>query len=378
VTRPTKIQPGVNCLLPGSFFASLMAMRKFCLLPLLALGLSARGAEIKINVGDFAAGQSPTNFHNALAGTGRPGDWKIVMDESPSALAPLTPQAAQAAAAVKRPVLAQLSTDPADEHFPMFIYDGQTFKNFKLTTQFKIIGGEAEQMAGVVFRFANASNFYVLRASALGHNARFYKVVDGIRSDPIGPVLEVSTNVWHTLAVQCLGNQITCWFDGRPLMPTLNDNSFSSGKIGFWTKSDAVSYFGDTTIDYTPIIPPAQALVDSIMKKYPRILGLRIYMPDANGRLRVLASKDKSEIGLAGTEAEDNTLTNGAIYYGHGKGTVDVDMPLTDRNGNPIAAVRVQLKSYSLAETRDMVLDRVRIIVREMQKRVLSKGDLMP
>ena len=41
------------------------------------------------------------------------------------------------------------------------------------------------------------------------------------------------------------------------------------------------------------------------------------------------------------------------------------------------AAVRVELKSYSLAETQDMVLTRVRAIVNEMQKRVLSKSDLM-
>jgi hypothetical protein len=371
------LQAGRICLSPGLFFVRLSAMRKIFLGLCLALAVSASGAEIKIAFSDFTAGQSPTNFHNALAGAGQPGNWKIVTDESPSAFAPLLPGMTPTARAVRRPVLAQLSRDPTDEHFPMFIYDGQTFKDFKLATPFKIVGGVAEQMAGVVFRFQNASNFYVLRASALGRNVRFYKVVDGIRSEPLGPALDIATNTWHTLAVQCLGAQITCWFDGKPLMATLNDSSFSAGKIGFWTKSDAVSYFGDTTIDYTPIIPPAQALVDSIMKKYPRILGLRIYLPDADGRLRVLASKNKSEIGLAGADAESNTFTNGAIYYGHGKGTVDVDMPLTDRNGNPIAAVRVQLKSYMLGETRDMVLTRVRIIINEMQKQVLSKTDLM-
>ena len=186
----------------------------------------------------------------------------------------------------------------------MLIYDGQTFKNFNLTMPFKIIGGVAEQMAGVVFRFQNASNFYVLRASALGHNARFYKVVDGVRSAPIGPALDIATNTWHTLAVQCLGAQITCRLDGKPLMTTLNDSSFSSGKIGFWTKSDAVSYFGDATIDYTPMVPAAQTLVDDIMKKYPHILALRIYTPDDKGQLRVLASKDKSETGQAGADSE--------------------------------------------------------------------------
>jgi hypothetical protein len=52
-------------------------------------------------------------------------------------------------------------------------------------------------------------------------------------------------------------------------------------------------------------------------------------------------------------------------------------MPLNDRNGEPVAAVRVELTSYALAETRDAVLNRVRVIVTEMQARVLSKQDLM-
>jgi len=351
-------------------------MRKFLFGLSLALAMSASGAQIKINFSDFAAGQSLTNFHNALAGAGQPGDWKIVTDESPSTFAPLMPQIAPTAPATRRPVLAQLSRDPADEHFPMLIYDGHTFKNFKLTAPFKIIGGVAEQMAGVVFRFQNASNFYVLRVSALGRNVRFYKVVDGIRSDPIGPPLNIATNTWHTLAVQCLGDQITCWLDDKAVMPTLNDSSFSAGKIGFWTKSDAVSYFGDTTIDYTPLVPAAQALVRDILKTYPRIVGLRIYTPDDSGQMRILASKVESEAGQPGTDVEKAAFTNGTVSMGHTKGTVLVDMPLNDRNGEPIATVRVELKSYSLAETQDTVLDRVRIIVNEMQKRVLSKQDL--
>ena len=160
-------------------------------------------------------------------------------------------------------------------------------------------------------------------------------------------------------------------------MATLNDSSFSAGKIGFWTKSDAVSYFGDVTINYTPMVPAAQVLVDDIMKKYPRILALRIYTPDDKGQLRVIASKDKSEIGQAGADAEKNTFEKGVVFYGHDNGMVLVDMPLNDRNGEPIAAVRVGLTSYALGETQDAMVGRVRAIVTEMQARVLSKQDLM-
>src|ERR1017187_9620295 len=235
------------------------------------LGLSAQifGAEIKINFSDFAAGQTPAGFYGALAGSGPPGQWKVVEDEVPSLFPPLT---GKAPAVMRRSVLAQLSQDPADNRFPMLIYDGETFKDFKLSTRFKIVSGLAEQMAGIVFRFQNASNFYVLRASALGHNLRFYKMVNGQFVDPFTLGTNIAVGVWHTLTIQCEGIQINCRLDDALSMPLQVPTTFATGKIGFWTMSDAVSYFDNTTIDYKPRVPAAQALVNSIMKQKPRIL----------------------------------------------------------------------------------------------------------
>jgi hypothetical protein len=348
-------------------------MLKFAFCFWIALAASAFSAEIKINFDDLSAGQTPTNFHATLAGGGQPGYWKIVTDEVPSTFTPLTPQAPSVN---RQAVLAQTSQDPTDERFPMLIYDVETFKDFKLTTQFKIVSGGLEQMAGVVFRFQDEKNFYVIRASALGHNLRFYKVVQGIRSDPIGPTMDISVGVWHTLAVQCQGNQITCWLDGHLVMPPLQDNTFSVGKIGFWTKSDAVSYFSNPIIDYTPRVTAAQTLVKNLMQKYPRILGLRIYTLDDKGKPDIIASKDEKEIGQPGADAEKAAIASGEIFFGRDKGTVVLTLPFRDRNGDPMAAMRVQLKSF-LGETQDTALTRAMIILKDMQAQISSGADLI-
>ena len=331
------------------------------------------GAEIKIDFSSFAEGSSPTNFHRALAGGGQPGEWKILMDEVPPLLTPLSDKALDV---TRRAVLAQTSTDMADERFPMLIYDGEIFKDFNFTTRFKIISGAVEQMAGIVFRFQNASNFYVVRASALGHNVRFYKVVDGIRADPIGPLLEITNGVWHTLSVGCVGNQITFWFDGRLVMPPLQDNTFAVGKVGFWTKSDAVSYFSDPVIDYTPRIPMAQTLVKDIMKKEPRILGLRIYALNDQGQPHIIGSKDENEVGQPGTDAEKNAITGSAISYGRERGVDTIVLPFRDRNGDPMAAVRLKLKSF-IGESQQNALIRANMVVKSMQTEITSSDQLM-
>ena len=119
----------------------------------------------------------------------------------------------------------------------------------------------------------------------------------------------------------------------------------------------------------------AQTVVQDMMKKYPRILGLRVYTLNDKGEPQILASKNEKEIGQPGTDAEKGAITSGAVYFGRSKGTVAVTMPLTDRNGNSMAAVRVQLKSF-LGETQDAAVDRARTIVKEMQAQLTSGEEL--
>jgi hypothetical protein len=152
----------------------------------------------------------------------------------------MPPLTAQAPAVTRRAVLGQLSKDPTDERFPMLVYEGETFGDFSLTTRFKIVSGVAEQMAGIAFRWQDEQNFYVIRASALGRNVRFYKVVNGERSRPIGPEVEVARDQWHELKIHCKGTEIRCELNGREVLPPLNDSSFRHGRIAFWTKSDSL------------------------------------------------------------------------------------------------------------------------------------------
>jgi hypothetical protein len=346
-------------------------MRKLIIFCCLALAWPVAAAELDFNFGELAASGALTNFHAELLGGGGPVAWQVLPGLAPSAFASLANPAQNAGGGS---ALAQTSQDPTDERFPMFIYDGLKFRNFRFATQFKIVSGVTEQMAGLVFRFQNTSNFYVVRVSGLGKNVRFYKVVNGQRSDPIGPTCELAPG-WHELAVRCEGNQINLWLDRRPVMPALGDSTFDEGKIGFWTKSDAVSYFANATVEYTPIVPAAQTLVDTVLRQQPRILGLRIYTRGTNDTTRVLASKDPSELGLPGTEAELAAIRDGSVSFGRDSGIVLITMPLHDRNGDFIAAVRFKLKSF-LGETEKNAVMRAMMLLKTMQESGLSAADL--
>src|SRR5262245_60755440 len=152
------------------------AMRThFFWLAVAALSWPAAAAELKFDFSKFPLDQPPPGFHSVVAGEGQPGEWKLVLDDVPSAFQSLTPGAAIVS---KGAVLEQEAQERMDEHFPMFGLEGETFDDFTFTTKFKIVSGAMEQMAGVAFRIQNETNYYVVRASALGNNLRFYKVVD--------------------------------------------------------------------------------------------------------------------------------------------------------------------------------------------------------
>lgn len=296
------------------------------------------------------------------------------MEDLPSAMSPLSTNVTSVA---KHAVLAQLSQDMTDERFPILVYDREIFTDFTFTTKFKTVSGVAAQMAGVAFRIQDEKNFYVLRASSLDNTLRFYKVVNGVRGELIGPQVEIPRGIWHELSVQCKGNQIRCWFNGKEVIPPLTDTTFASGKVGFWTKSDSVSYFSNARLTYVPRELPAQVMVRDVLKEYPRLLGLRIYAKTGSPpELRVIASARQDEIGAPGGEVERDVIERGTIYHEKDKSSVAVTMPLRDRNGEPVAAVRVFMKSF-IGQTEQNAIVRAMPIVRKLQARVRDADDLL-
>lgn len=341
------------------------------------------GAEHKFDFGEVNEGQTPAGFRSAVTGQGKPGDWKVLLVDVPPLLPPLSPPAADTHSSTKRAVLAQLSQEPTDEHFPLLIYEAETFGDFTLTTRFKTVSGKTEQMAGLAFRIQDEKNYYVLRASSLGNTFRFYRVLNGERGNMVGPEVPIPGGEWHEMSVEAKGNEFRCLLDGKQVIPApvagahMIDNTFARGKIGFWTKSDSVSYFSDAKITYTHNEDPARGLVREMLKKYPRLLELKIYVPGTKPHsTRLVASRAEQGLGQDGTKTEQEVIGRAETYYGKEKDSVSVIMPLRDRNGDAIAAVRVVMKSFP-GQTEENAIIRAAPVVKSLQAKVQSLEDLI-
>ncbi|HAV64161.1 MAG TPA: hypothetical protein DCY13_17570 [Verrucomicrobiales bacterium] len=349
-------------------------MRLICLCSFLVLvGAELRAAEKAFDFNLLKDGELPAGWRVALTGGGPPPEWGAVKDELPSAFERFS---ASARSETIRPVIAQNSTDKTDERFPMLIYEEEQYGDFKLTTRFKTVAGETEQMAGIAFRVQDEQNYHVVRASSMGGTFLFYSFINGQRTPPVGARVEIPSNVWHTLEIDAKGNDFTFRLNGVQVMPEVSNPNFRRGKLAYWTKSDSVSYFVDTRITFTPLEIKAQQLVKSAMEKFDRLLELGVLVAgDAPGTAKMIASGNADSIGKEGYAEERMVMDLGEMMYLQGKSDVTVTLPLRDRNGDIIAAVRVRMKRFA-GQTQKNAILRAQPVVGHLQSSVLSAADL--
>jgi hypothetical protein len=339
----------------------------------IAIGfVSASAAERAIQFSRMKADEPPPGFRSALTGEGRPGAWKILETEVPTAFGALT----EKAETPRQNVLAQTGRDPTENRYPLLILEGEEFGEFTLTTRFKLHAGVVEQMAGIAFRIQNESNYFYIRASGLYNTLKFAKVENGQIVNPIGPEVPIEKGVWHELKIEAQGNQFNCWLNGKQHLPTITDASYRAGKIGFWTKSDSVTYFADTHISYVPRESLATLMVRDISKKYGRIKNIRI-VGKKDGALQVLASGRAEEVGQPANDVEKDVFANDKKYVGKSKElkAMLATVPLHDKNGDPVAAVRFEMDPFP-GQTEKNVLERTVPMIKEMQARVIANKEL--
>lgn len=346
-----------------------------CLTLLLPAALPAGAAEKLFDFGSYKLNQPPAGFRSLLAGEGKPGEWKVIEADVPSLLTPFSPGAKPT---LQQAALAQLSRDKTDERFPILVYDEETFGDFTLTTRFKIVDGETEQMAGIAFAIQDEKNYAYVRASALGGTFSLFRVVGGVRSAPVTIRVDIPKGQWHEMKVEWRDKVIRASLNNRFSLPEQPEKADHQGRIGFWTKSDSVSYFADTRIVYRPRENLAQTLVREALQKYPRVLDLQIYAPTLTNEteLRVVASKDPAQLGQPAPDRTRDVLEGKGFLYDRNREEVVIVLPLRDWNGDSVAAVKILMKSFA-GQTEKNAIGRAMPILESMSGRVQSARSLV-
>ncbi len=202
-------------------------------LVLMVLSTFSYGQKLLVDFEECQVGKFPVGFLSTFTGNGFPGIWKIKEDKT----APSPTR-----------VIAQLSSGNFGYHFNLAVVKDSNFSNLRLSVYFKAIRGREDRGGGPVWRYIDANNYYIARANPLESNFRVYKVVKGTRRMMATVRLKITSGEWHRIDIENIGNDIKCYYDGK-LYLHVKDNTFNAGKVGLWTKADAVTYFDDLSVE---------------------------------------------------------------------------------------------------------------------------------
>ena len=253
-------------------------MRKIIFIGLLA------GIFFGCNQGNQPTGTTETNSHQEeatgvatqppthMAGENETGRNTITFDfeEAPTANLPRNWSAHKTGQGTKinwgvvddsgNRVLAQLAETNPNNHFNVAVNDSLMAKNVDLRTRLKAIKGRMDQGGGFVWRFQDPNNYYVVRANPLEDNVVLYKVEKGKRTDlPLvgkgktyGTKTEVQGNAWNDLRLEARDSLFTVYLNEKELFQVVDKTFPQAGKVGFWTKADAVTQFDDFQVEVLP------------------------------------------------------------------------------------------------------------------------------
>jgi hypothetical protein len=137
----------------------------------------------------------------------------------------------------------QGDTDDTDNRFPVAVASTPVLKDLRLEVRCKPVSGKTDEACGLIFRFQDDNNYYVVRANALEDNVRLFRVVNGQRRQIEGWDGKVATGEWHALAIEARGDRLKVIWNGKTVIDATDGSFPQAGKVGVWTKADSVTYF---------------------------------------------------------------------------------------------------------------------------------------
>jgi hypothetical protein len=175
----------------------------------------------------------PSEFLVGTLYDGRPaGEWKILQTE-------MTNNGPH--------VLGQLMGKGAEHAYKVVLIRDSTATDVDVRVSFLPISGKADMGGGLIWRTTDDRTYYLARANPLEQNVRVYRVINGIRHLLHSFDQTIVMKQWHTLQVINRGCRIQVFYDKKQVFD-LCDKTFSTGGIGLWTKSDAVTYFDNLSL----------------------------------------------------------------------------------------------------------------------------------
>jgi hypothetical protein len=200
------------------------------------VGLPLLAANVRVI--DFDAlpvGAAPPGWTVAATHPGPGARWEVRKDQT----APTQPY-----------VLAQVSHESPGNRYPLAILDAITFRDGEVSVRIKPMSGPGGQTGGLVWRYRDPLNYYVVRANATEKTVAVFRVQNGQISAILKPArYEVAANAWSILKITTRGPKFQVYMDHRRVLEGQDAAFPGPGKVGLCTVDESEVYFDDFRVN---------------------------------------------------------------------------------------------------------------------------------
>jgi hypothetical protein len=217
-------------------------------------GGSSPSGSIRVDLSRERVGRESTQFLSVV------GNWSIVEDGGKKVLGVdgrswLRGQPAGSLAEKARTIYGARNEEFIDNvkawaYFPYAVAkDIPDFSDGEISMRFKIVAGQLDQCAGILFNLKSNGDYLTVRFNGMEDNVVLWTFNKGVRKfvKRGAENVPLPRNQWHTLLISVHGTNLQASLNGKHLLDyTLAEPV--SGRVGVWSKTDSVSYFDDYTV----------------------------------------------------------------------------------------------------------------------------------
>ena len=135
-------------------------------------------------------------------------------------------------------------------YFPYAVAQGvDNFQDGEIGMRFKLMDGALDQCAGILFNLKNNGDYLTVRFNAKEDNLVLWTFKQGKRSfvKKGAEDMPLKMKQWYSMKIVVRGTKLEGYLNGKKLLDyTLPEPV--SGKVGFWSKTDSVTYFDEFTV----------------------------------------------------------------------------------------------------------------------------------
>jgi len=211
---------------------------------LFSFGLIASSGSV-INFDNATVGKTPPGWTVPATGRGTAVRWEVRKDPSaptqPYVLAPVEGDSKGAG-------------DSKEPAVSLAILNTMTVRDGDISVRLKPVTGRDDEGGGLVFRYRDERNYYLVRADARRHEVTVYKVENnrpmpilprGAPASTFGVKHDIEPNTWSILKVSVRGSRFQVYVNHHRILQAEDSSLSGPGKVGLSTAAGSVTYFDD-------------------------------------------------------------------------------------------------------------------------------------